>query len=153
MQFLTPSSFDPQSGALLFDRPDAGLPIKALRHRARQSRNYCELSPGRRATVETTAPSTKLSATIPAFSGSDKHRRPCCGLSSTWATENLACRIEAVAGVITAFANNDLETLGYLRGKLGNVPMLLNSLRVPLPAPSFPERVACRTIGARRRSW
>ena len=31
----------------------------------------------------------------------------------------------ANAGVITAFANNDLETLGYLRGKLGNVPMLL----------------------------
>jgi type IV secretion system protein VirD4 len=32
----------------------------------------------------------------------------------------------ANAGVITAFANADLETLQYLRGKLGNVPMLLN---------------------------
>jgi len=31
----------------------------------------------------------------------------------------------ANSGVITAFANNDLETLGYLRGKLGDVPMLL----------------------------
>jgi hypothetical protein len=27
--------------------------------------------------------------------------------------------------VITAFVNSDLETLGYLRGKLGNVPILL----------------------------
>ena len=32
----------------------------------------------------------------------------------------------ANAGVITAFANADLETLDYLRGKLGNVPMLLS---------------------------
>jgi type IV secretion system protein VirD4 len=32
----------------------------------------------------------------------------------------------ANAGVMTAFSNADLETLQYLRGKLGNVPMLLN---------------------------
>jgi type IV secretion system protein VirD4 len=31
----------------------------------------------------------------------------------------------ANAGVMTAFANADLETLEYLRGKLGNVPMLV----------------------------
>jgi hypothetical protein len=27
--------------------------------------------------------------------------------------------------VITAFANADLETLGYLKGKLGNVPLVV----------------------------
>jgi len=32
----------------------------------------------------------------------------------------------ANAGVVMAFANADLETLDYLRGKLGNVPLLLN---------------------------
>jgi type IV secretion system protein VirD4 len=32
----------------------------------------------------------------------------------------------ANAGVLTAFANADLQTLEYLRRKLGNVPMLLN---------------------------
>ena len=31
----------------------------------------------------------------------------------------------ANAGVITAFANADLDTLGYIKGKLGNVPMLV----------------------------
>jgi len=31
----------------------------------------------------------------------------------------------ANAGAITAFANMDMKTLSYLRGKLGNVPMLL----------------------------
>jgi type IV secretion system protein VirD4 len=32
----------------------------------------------------------------------------------------------ANAGVVTAFANADLDTLNYIRGKLGNVPMLLS---------------------------
>jgi type IV secretion system protein VirD4 len=32
----------------------------------------------------------------------------------------------ANAGVVTAFANADLDTLNYVRGKLGNVPMLLS---------------------------
>jgi hypothetical protein len=32
----------------------------------------------------------------------------------------------ANAGAITAFGNAELKTLGYLRGKLSNVPMLLN---------------------------
>jgi type IV secretory pathway TraG/TraD family ATPase VirD4 len=34
--------------------------------------------------------------------------------------------VRDVTSASTAFANADLETLQYLRGKLGNVPMLLN---------------------------
>jgi type IV secretion system protein VirD4 len=59
----------------------------------------------------------------------------------------------ANAGVMMAFANADLETLGYLRGKLGNVPMLLTKSSGASSSALLSGARPIRTICARRRCW